>query len=74
MDVRIGINGSARELSLETSLDAAAIRALVEEARADEAKLVVLEDTRGRQLLIAGSAITYIELGTDSGRRVGFVD
>lgn len=73
MEVRIGIKHSPRELAFETSSTADEVRALVENAIADESTLLALADSKGRQYLVDTDSIAYIELGGDGGRKVGFI-
>ncbi|NLB46802.1 MAG: DUF3107 domain-containing protein [Microbacteriaceae bacterium] len=73
MEVRIGIKHSPRELSFEVDTSPADVRALVEKAVANDAELLTLTDTKGRQFLIDTDSIAYIEIGAEAGRRVGFV-
>lgn len=73
MEVRIGIAQSPRELSFETNADLAELQTLVSDAITGDAAVVTFNDTKGKHYLVATKAIAYIELGTDSGRRVGFV-
>lgn len=70
MEVRIGITQSAREISFETEATADEVRALVE---AETTGLVALTDNRGRQFLVNREAISYVELGSEMARKVGFV-
>lgn len=70
MEVRIGIQNSAREISFETDASADEIRSLIE---ADGAKLVALSDNKGRQFLVNTDAVSYVELGSDTARKVGFI-
>lgn len=70
MEVRIGINQSTRELSFETDATTDEIRAILE-AQTDG--LAVFTDTKGRQFLINRASITYVELGSDTVRKVGFI-
>lgn len=73
MEVRIGIIQSPRELSFETNADVAELHELVETAITTAKPLVMFTDTKGKQYLVATGSIAYVELGADSGRRVGFV-
>ncbi|MFA5605565.1 MAG: DUF3107 domain-containing protein [Leucobacter sp.] len=73
MEVRIGIKHSPRELAFETASTADEVRALVENAIADESTLLALADSKGRQYLVDTDSIAYIELGGDGGRKVGFI-
>ena len=69
MDIRIGILNSPRELAFETSESAADITAAMEKG----APVVSLTDSKGKQYLVPTAAIGYVEIGSDSARRVGFV-
>lgn len=71
MEVRIGIKHSPRELSFETEAAADEVRALIEQAT--DSAFVVLTDVKGRQYLVDTESITYVELGGDAGRKVGFI-
>ncbi len=71
MDVKIGIQDSRSEISLESSESQEAVLAAVQTAIA-EGGLLTLTDDRGRTVLVAGSKITYVEVGASSSRRVGF--
>ena len=71
MEVRIGIKHSARELAFETESSADEVRGLIEQAT--ESAFVALTDVKGRQYLVDTESITYVELGGDAGRKVGFI-
>ena len=71
MEVKIGIQDSRSEISLESSESQEAVLAAVQTAIADGG-LLTLTDDRGRTVLVAGSKITYVEVGASSSRRVGF--
>lgn len=73
MEVRIGIKQSPRELAFETDATADEVRGLFEAAAAKESDFVTLQDTKGRQFLVNADAVTYIELGGEAERRIGFV-
>lgn len=73
MEVRIGIQHSPREISFETDQAAADLRATIEKALTDASPLVVLTDSKGKQFLVPTASIAYVELGSESGRKVGFV-
>lgn len=74
MEVRIGIKHSPRELSFETDSTPDEVRQLVEKSVAESATLLTLSDTKGRQYLIDTDSISYLELGAEAGRKVGFVN
>jgi len=74
VEIRIGIKHSPRELQFETGATADEVRALIDGAIADEAALLALSDTKGRQYLVDTDSIAYVELGGDAERKVGFVN
>lgn len=71
MDVNIGVQHVARDISIETEESADSITAKVTEAINSDG-LLSLTDTKGRVVLVPGSKIAYIDLGPVAGRRVGF--
>lgn len=73
MDIKIGIKNSARELSFESSASAKELEASVRSAMDTEAKLISLTDSKGNVFLIPTKSITYLELGAEEARRVGFI-
>ena len=73
MDIKIGIKNSARELSFDSSASAKELEASVRSAMDSEAKLISLTDSKGNVFLIPTKSITYLELGAEEARRVGFI-
>lgn len=73
VDIRIGILNSPRELSFESSQSAADIEKAVTAAIEKGAPLLTLTDDKGKHYLVPTAAIGYVEIGSDSTRRVGFV-
>lgn len=73
MDVRIGIKDSPRELAFETNQSAAEIEQIIGGALNADAKLVTLSDAKGRKFIIPVASITYLEIGVEEARRVGFI-
>jgi len=73
MDIKIGIKNSARELSFDTSASAKELEASVRSAMDTDAKLISLTDSKGNVFLIPTKSITYLELGAEEARRVGFI-
>ncbi len=74
MEVRIGIKHSPRELSFEIDSTADEVRALIEKAAAQDSVFLNLTDSKGRQFLVDTESVSYVELGAESGRKVGFVN
>lgn len=72
VDIRIGILNSPRELAFETSKTAAEIEKAVTEALA-AGSVLSLSDDKGKQYVVPAAAIGYVEIGSESTRRIGFV-
>lgn len=73
MDIRIGIANSARELSFETSQSAAEIEKVVSAALDSDSKFIKLNDDKGKVYIVPTASFSYLEVGSESSRRVGFV-
>lgn len=73
MDIRIGIANNPRELAFESSQTAAEVEKVLSAALEADAKLVRLVDDKGTVYLVPTAAIAYLEVGSESSRRVGFV-
>lgn len=73
MDIRIGIINSPRELSFESAQSAAEIEKIVATALESAAKFIRLQDDKGRVFLVPVESFAYIEVGSETSRRVGFV-
>lgn len=71
MEVKIGVQNVARELSIETDQSAEEITAAVREAFAGK-EVLSLTDTKGREVLVNASAIAYVQVGEAETGRVGF--
>lgn len=73
MEIRIGIVNSPRELSFETEGTPDEIRDRVQKASVAGDVLIPFADSKGKEYLVAAASIAYLEIGTDTTRRVGFV-
>jgi hypothetical protein len=71
IEVKIGVQYSPREISIEVSQSADEVRAVVDQA-VSEGAVIHLTDVRGRQVLVPSAAVSYVEIGTPEARRVGF--
>lgn len=71
VEVRIGVQHSARELSLETKETQDAVLQAFKDASAGDG-LLALSDDRGRSIVVPVDKVSYLEFSGDSGRRVGF--
>lgn len=71
MEVKIGVQQSAREISLETDRTPDEISADVRAALADGG-ILTLDDDKGRRVLVPADRIAYVEISAATSRRVGF--
>ena len=71
MEVTIGVQHIARELSLDLETTSEELSKQLESALKDGG-LVELKDSRGRIVVIPAATIGYIEIGPEETRRVGF--
>lgn len=70
MEIRIGIQHTARELTFETNSTAADIEQLVADGGGP---MIRFTDERDRVILVNREHLAYVELGEETQRRVGFV-
>ena len=73
MDIRIGIANSPRELSFESTQTAAEIEKAVSAALDADSKFIKLTDDKGKFYIIPTASFSYLEVGTEESRRIGFV-
>jgi hypothetical protein len=71
VEVKIGVQDTAREISLESSQEPTEIIKAVE-AAITKGGLLSLTDDRGRTILVPATKIAYVEVGAEATRRVGF--
>lgn len=71
MEIKIGVQQTAREIVLESDQSPDEIAAAVTAAIADGGVLS-LEDDKGRRVIVPAERLAYVELSPVSVRRVGF--
>ncbi|KGN34966.1 ATP-binding protein [Knoellia sinensis KCTC 19936] len=71
MEVNIGVQNVAREIALETDASADEVSAAIDAALTDGGVLR-LTDTKGRQILIPGRALGWVQVGESEKSKVGF--
>jgi hypothetical protein len=71
MEIKIGVQHSAREVALDSELSPEDVHAAVTKA-IDSGSLLTLTDDRGRTIVVPGTKIAYVEIGAPASRRVGF--
>ena len=73
MDIRIGIANSPREISFESSQTPADIEKTISTALDSDAKFIKLTDTKGNLYIVPTATFSYLEVGIEESRRVGFI-
>ena len=71
MEIKIGVQHAARELSVDTGLSAEEVAKLVADAISSDG-VITLADERGRQVIVPAAKLAYIEIGEPETRFVGF--
>lgn len=72
MEVRIGVQHAPRELTLDSAQSSDEVQEIVSNALSGDERLLVLVDERGRRLVVPTDKLAFVEIGEESGRRVGF--
>lgn len=72
MDIKIGFVDSPRELVIPTDVAQEEIAGKISEALRDESGILELEDNQGKRYLVRNARISYVELGKQHARTVGF--
>jgi hypothetical protein len=73
VDISIGITNSPREITFESSQSAAEVEKLVAEGLESKASFLKFTDAKGKLFIVPTATIAYLEIGSESSRRVGFV-
>ncbi|MAS55484.1 DUF3107 domain-containing protein [Nocardioides sp.] len=71
MEVKIGIQYAPRELVVETDESAETVEKLLADAVGSDGVLA-LTDTKGRRVIVPGSKVAYLEIGSSTIGAVGF--
>ena len=73
VEIRIGIVNTARELNFESDASLGDIEAAVSAALTGKDAFLKLSDNKGKVYVVPTATIGFVEIGSDEGRRVGFV-
>jgi hypothetical protein len=73
VDIRIGITNSPREINFESSQTASEVETIIATALESESKFIKLVDSKGKLYIVPVANLGYVEVGSESTRRVGFV-
>jgi len=71
MEVRIGVENTAREVSFESAQTPDEVSKAVNTA-IEKGSLLSLTDERGRTVIVPGAKIAYVEIGAPAAGRIGF--
>jgi len=71
MEVKIGVQNAARELSVETDVEPDSVLESLNQALKDEG-LFTLTDDKSRTVAVPADKVAYLYFTADSGRKVGF--
>ncbi|WP_248125294.1 DUF3107 domain-containing protein [Micrococcus lacusdianchii] len=71
MEIRIGVQHVGREVVLESEQTAEEVRTLVDAAIAD-GSVLSLTDAKGRQVVVPGDRIGFVEIGARKSGPLGF--
>jgi hypothetical protein len=71
VEVKIGVQNAARELTLDTDSSAEEIEKLVSDAVSAEGVLTIA-DTKGGKVIIPTAKLAYVEIGHGTLGQVGF--
>ena len=71
MEIKIGIRHISREISIDTNETAEKVRSKVTDAIHNGTTLEIT-DEKGTTTFVPGAQISYVELGTEEKRHIGF--
>lgn len=72
MEVKIGVADNGRELVVSSASEPEDIQTQVAAALKDPGGTLVLEDVKGKRIVIPSARIAYVEIAQSDSRRVGF--
>lgn len=73
MDIRIGVQNTAREVALESNESPSEVNAKVA-AAINDGSVLTLTDDKGRTVIVPGDKIAYVEVGVPTTGKVGFAN
>lgn len=71
MEIKIGVQNTTREITLESDQSMADVAKAVS-AALEAGGAITISDTKGRSVLVPATALAYIEFGDEEHRRIGF--
>ena len=73
VDIRIGIANSPREISFESAQTSNEVETIVAKALDGDASFLKLADDKGKVYIVPVASLSYVEVGSEESRRIGFV-
>lgn len=71
MEVRIGVQNSAREVVIEAVESIESIQQKIDDAL-NNGKVLSLSDEKGRTVVVPAATIAYVDIAANEARKVGF--
>ena len=72
MEVKIGVQQAQRELVVEVQESAEDVEKHVSEVLSSGEGVITLTDVKGRRVVVPGTKVAYVEIGTGVAGTVGF--
>ncbi|WP_436698692.1 DUF3107 domain-containing protein [Nocardioides sp. BYT-33-1] len=72
VEVKIGVQNTARELVIETDESHDAVAKQVADAIESAEGVIVLTDTKGKVTVVPTAKLAYVEIGRSTAGQVGF--
>jgi len=72
VEVKIGVQQTARELVIETDETSEAVAQQIQDALAAENGTLTLTDTKGKVTVVPSAKLAYVEIGRSVTGQVGF--
>lgn len=72
VEVKIGVQYTARELVIESAQTPAEIEKAVGDALRADLGILTLVDEKGRRIVVPADKLAYVEIAEAESRRVGF--
>jgi hypothetical protein len=72
VEVKIGVQFANRELVIDSPLTGDEIATAVSEALTGDSGVLLLNDSKGRRVIVPSEKLAYVELGSPTVGQVGF--
>ena len=72
MEVKIGVQYAPRELVIESAQTSAEVEEAVTTALDSDSGVLMLQDERGRRIIVPVAKVAYVEIAETTPRSVGF--